>query len=137
LKKIENILNNGIPRYGNRYRVFIEHLRSKDKTKTILYSIAPGATLYISAVTLYELYMGATTDEKKKDIQILTEDITILPFNNEVAIKAAEIYHELRKANQLIEFRDIFIGATCLVYNIPLKTTNTKHFNRITGISLS
>ncbi len=114
--------------------IFIEHLRSKDKTKTVLYSILPQTTLCISAVTLYELYMGATTDEKKRDIQILTEDITVLPFNNEIAIKAAEVYHQLRKTNQVIEFRDIFIGATCLVYEISLKTTNTKHFNRIDGI---
>ena len=117
--------------------IFIEYLRAKDKRKTILYSIPDDTTLFISAVTLYELHMGATTDEKKKDIQLLTEDLPVLPFNENVAIQASVLYHELRKTNQLIEFRDIFIGATCLVYNFPLKTTNTKHFNRISGIQFS
>jgi len=114
--------------------IFIEYLRAKDKRKTILYSISEGFTLYVSAVTVYELYMGATNDEKKKDIQTLTEDIIILPFNEDVAIKASEIYHDLRKINQMVEFRDIFIGATCIVYNLPIKTTNTNHFNRFKGI---
>jgi tRNA(fMet)-specific endonuclease VapC len=117
--------------------IFIEYLRAKDKRKTTLYSIPDQTTLFISSVTLYELYMGATTDEKRKDIQMLTEDLTILPFTDTVAIQASVIYHDLRKANDMIEFRDIFIGATCIVYNFPLKTTNTKHFNRIKGLNFS
>lgn len=117
--------------------VFIEYLRAADKHKTILYSLPDDAALYISAVTLYELYMGATTEAKKSDIVKLTEDITVLPFSDDVAIKAAEIYHELKKANQLIDFRDIFIGATCLVYDLPIKTTNTKHFSRFKNIKTS
>ena len=114
--------------------VFIEYLRAKDKRKTILYSIPDDIALFISAVTLYELYMGATSDEKKKDVQLLTEDLVVLPFNDSVALQASVIYHELRKANQMIEFRDIFIGATCVAYDFPLKTTNTKHFSRINGV---
>ena len=117
--------------------VFIEYLRAKDKRKTVLYSIPDQTNIFISAVTLYELYMGATTEEKKKDIQLLTEDLAILPFNDNVAIQASIIFHDLRKTNQLIEFRDIFIGATCIVYNLPLKTTNTTHFNRIKEIVFS
>jgi tRNA(fMet)-specific endonuclease VapC len=117
--------------------IFIEYLRAKDKRKTILFSVPDVTNLFISAVTVYELYMGAVTEEKKRDIQILTEDITILPFNDDVAIKASDIYHELRKANQVIEFRDIFIAATCIVYNLPLKTTNNKHFTRVKGIKIS
>ncbi len=114
--------------------VFIEYLRATDKHKTILFSLPDDAELYISAVTLYELYMGATTETKKGDILKLTEDINVLPFNDDVAIKAAEIYHELRTANQMIEFRDIFIGATCLIFDLPIKTINRKHFNRIKGV---
>ena len=117
--------------------IFIEHLRAKDKHKTILFSLSDQPKLCISAVTLYELYMGATSHEKKKDIQLLIDGMTILPFDDAVALRASEIYHELRNINQLIEFRDIFIAATCLVYNFALKTVNTKHFKRIPGIVLS
>ena len=78
--------------------------------------------------------MGATNPEKEKDIDTLTDGLNILPFDNEIALKAARIYHDLRKKNQLIEFRDIFIAATCLVNELPLATLNKKHFERIEGL---
>lgn len=117
--------------------IIIEYLRAKDKPKTKLFSIPDEVTIFISAVTLYELYMGATTDEKKKDIQLVTEDLLILPFNDNVAIEASVIYHDLRKTNQIIEFRDIFIAATCIVYDLPINTTNKSHFKRVKGLKFS
>lgn len=116
--------------------VFIEFLRKKDKTNTILYSISEVDPLAISSVTLYELLMGATDSKKLYDIQLLTEDLLILPFDDRVAAKSGEIYHQLRKENKMIEFRDIFIAATCIIYKMPLKTLNTKHFERISGLNV-
>jgi predicted nucleic acid-binding protein len=116
--------------------VFIEFLRKKDKTNTILYSISEVDPLAISSVTLYELLMGATDSKKLYDIQLLTEDLLILPFDDRVAAKSGEIYHQLRKENKMIEFRDIFIAATCIIYQMPLKTLNTKHFERISGLNV-
>jgi len=34
----------------------------------------------------------------------------------------------------MIEFRDIFIAATCIVNDLPVRTLNKKHFDRITGL---
>jgi len=116
--------------------VFIEFLRKKDKTNTILYSISEVFPLAISSVTLYELLMGATDNKKIYDIRLLTEDLLILPFDDRVATKSGEIYHKLRRENKMIEFRDIFIAATCIVYEMPLKTLNIKHFERISGLTI-
>jgi tRNA(fMet)-specific endonuclease VapC len=116
--------------------IFIEFLRKKDKTKTVLYSIPRNTQLAISFVTLYELLTGATDKSKKQDVKILTEDLLVLPFDQEVAKKSGEIYHQLRKENNLIEFRDIFIAATCLVYEMPIKTLNQKHFKRIKNLQI-
>ena len=116
--------------------IFIEFLRAKDKTKTALFLIRDDKQIYISSVTLYELLMGASTPDKIKDIKILTDEIPVLPFNEEVAEKSAEIYHQLRQLNMMIEFRDIFIAATCLVNNLPVKTLNKKHFDRIQELSV-
>ena len=117
--------------------IFIEYLRSKDKRTTTLFSMSDEANISISAVTLYELHMGAANEDKKRDVELLTEDLTILPLNEDVARQAALIYHLLRSTNQLIEFRDIFIAATCIAYDHPLKTLNVKHFKRIQGLKLS
>jgi predicted nucleic acid-binding protein len=111
--------------------IFIEHLRAKDKTSTTLFRLSDEPELFISAVSLYELYMGATTKEKMEDVKNITEDLSILPFTDEVALKAGEIYHHLRTTNKIIEFRDIFIAATCLTFNLPIATLNKKHFERI------
>lgn len=116
--------------------IFIEFLRAKDKKKSKLFAIINSTQLYISSVTLYELLMGATNDDKLADIKILTDDLPVLPFDDNVSRKAAEIYHQLRLKNKLIEFRDIFIAATCIVYDLPLKTLNKRHFEKIEGLKL-
>ena len=116
--------------------IFIDFLRKKDKTKTVLYSLPETTTIAISSVTLYELLMGATDKSKNKDVKILTEDLLILSLDQEVAKKSAEIYHQLRNENNMIEFRDIFIAASCLVHNMPLKTLNNKHFERVEGLKI-
>ena len=116
--------------------IFIEHLRAKDKLKTSLYQISEQTKIFISADSIYELYMGATTKEKENDIILLTEDLEVLSFTDSVSIKAADIYHELRRSNKMIEFRDIFIAATCLVYELPILTLNKKHFKRVKGLDI-
>jgi tRNA(fMet)-specific endonuclease VapC len=116
--------------------IFIEHLRAKDKLATTLYQIADNSEVFISSISLYELYMGATTKDKENDIRIITEDLSILPFTDSVAIKAAQIYHQLKLNNQIIEFRDIFIAATCIVNELPIATLNKKHFTRIKGLKI-
>lgn len=117
--------------------IFIEFLRKKDKTKTVLYNIPEKTPIALSSVTLYELLMGATNKSKKEDVKLLTEDLLVLPFDSEVAEKSGEIYHQLRNENTMIEFRDIFIAATCLVYDMPIKTLNQKHFKRIENLQIA
>jgi predicted nucleic acid-binding protein len=116
--------------------IFIEHLRAKDKLGTTLYKISDNTELFISSVSLYELYMGATNKEKENDVKNITGDLSVLPFTDTVARKAAQIYHQLRQSNQMIEFRDIFIAATCIVNEMPIVTLNKKHFKRIDGLKI-
>ena len=117
--------------------IFIEHLRAKDKFRTTLYLFSDNSELFISSVTLYELYMGATTKEKENDILNLTEDLPVLPFTDTVAVKASKLYHQLRLQNKMIEFRDIFIATTCIVNELPLITLNKEHFKRIEELKLA
>lgn len=111
--------------------VFIDHLRAKDKFSTLLYHISDNVPLYISAVSLYELHMGATSPVRLNDVITITEDLEVLPYNGQIAVKASQIYHSLRRSNQMIEFRDIFIAATCIANELPIVTLNKKHFERI------
>ncbi|MDP3641691.1 MAG: type II toxin-antitoxin system VapC family toxin [Bacteroidota bacterium] len=116
--------------------IFIDFLRASEKKNTELYNLSDRQKIYLSSVTLYELLMGATNDLKRNDVRLLTENIIVLPFDEEVSVKASELYHDLRKTNKMIEFRDIFIAATCLVHNLPIITTNKIHFQRIKGLDV-
>ncbi len=116
--------------------VFIDHLRTKDKSNSSLMQLPTDAALFISAITFYELLMGATSIEKEKEVFILIDGIPILPFSDKVAQKAAQIYHDLRKRNKMIGFRDIFIAATALANDLPVKTNNRKDFDRVIGLVL-
>ena len=116
--------------------VFIEFLRAKDKTQTTLYQIPDSTNICISSVTLYELLMGATDESKAKDVSALTNDLIILSFSESIAKEASLIYHKLRKQNKMIEFRDIFIAATCIINGMPIVTLNKKHFERIKDLKI-
>ncbi len=116
--------------------IFIEYLRATNKSKTTLYSLVDTTPLVLSAVTYYELLMGANSEAKKNDVNSLTDKMVILPFDDAISEKAAEIFHDLKKQNKLIEFRDIFIAATAISAQLPLKTLNKKHFERIEGLIL-
>lgn len=47
--------------------VIIEHLRAKNKLATTLYSLPDTSNFFISSISVYELYMGASTKEKEKN----------------------------------------------------------------------
>jgi tRNA(fMet)-specific endonuclease VapC len=67
---------------------------------------------------------------------LLTEDLIILPLTIDIAQQAAIIFQKLRSENQIIEFRDIFIGASSISNNLPILTLNKKHFSRIKNLEV-
>lgn len=116
--------------------IFIEHLRAKDQTKTTLANLPANSVIYVSATTLFELFSGATDAHKYNAVQKLMENVLILPITAVVGEKAGEIFRNLRSRGQMIEPTDIFIAATALVNNLPVKTLNVRHFSRVQGLSL-
>ncbi len=116
--------------------IFIEHLRAKDKENTSLSQLNEEKTWYVSVISVFELYVGATSLQKKQDVEILLTNIHILGMNEDIAKIAAEIAINLKQKHQIIEFRDIFIAATALYYNMPIISLNRNHFQRIENLQL-
>ena len=116
--------------------IFIQHLREKNKSGTILSGLAKQKQFFITSITLFELLTGATNDNKKEDINKLTKGIPILNLDKDSAKIAAEVYLNLKSKNHSIEFRDIFIAAICIKNDLPLKTLNKKHFERVEGLKV-
>ena len=111
--------------------IIIDHLRKKNKSKSQLYKIIDNPNLFVSTITIYELFAGAINEQKRKDINDFIVLVKILPFTRETAERAGKIYLSLREKNKLIEVGDILIGATALTNNLPLMTLNVEHFERI------
>lgn len=60
----------------------------------------------------------------------------ILPFDLACAKKSADTMRELKKAGQILDLRDLLIGASCMASNVPLLALNTRHFNRLENFGL-
>lgn len=114
--------------------IFIEYLRSRDRENTALAKLPSDTVLYVSVVTVFELYSGATDLSKKLDIDTLLMGVFVLPLNAEIAKNAGFIYQDLRRKGKMIEVTDILIAATALGNNLAVKTLNMEHFQRIQGL---
>ncbi len=62
------------------------------------------------------------------------KSLIVLPFTEETALNQPKYSTNLNLKNKLIEFRDIFIAATCMINKLPIATLNKKHFERIEGL---
>lgn len=116
--------------------IIIEHLRKRDRRKSVLYRITGDYELCAATVVEFELYTGAIDEQKFHDVQEILERCDLLPFTSAVAQVAARTYLDLKAANQLIEMRDLFIAATALAYGLPLMTLNAGHFGRVEQLQL-
>jgi predicted nucleic acid-binding protein len=116
--------------------IVIDYLRSYDRPKTPFVKLFSDNELYLSSISVFELFNGATSDAKKLDIEVVCKEVNILDFNLETAKIASEIYRYLRSQNKLIEFRDILISASALQFTLPIATLNQKHFERIEWIKM-
>ncbi len=117
--------------------IIIDFLRKKNKQNSLLWKIKEkGFNCIISTITVFELYAGAITSKHITDLKKILKWMDIISFTSDIAEQSGEIYKNLKKKNQLIEFRDIFIGATSIVLNIPLLTLNESHFKKIEGIKI-
>ncbi len=116
--------------------IVIEYLRSQNRKVSAFVKLFKDNDLCISAISIFELYNGATNESKKHDIEILCYELENIDFDTDTAKTASEIYRNLRSKNKIIEFRDILISATAIRYNLPIATLNVKHFERIENLQL-
>lgn len=116
--------------------IIIDYLRSQDKQNSKFIDLFKNYELCISVISIFELYNGTTSENKKQDIEIICNEIEVIDFKIVTAKIASNIYVELRNKNKLIEFRDILIGATALQLDIMISTRNIKHFERINNVQI-
>jgi tRNA(fMet)-specific endonuclease VapC len=90
-----------------------------------------------TAITAFEIHSGAHSTKQRKAVDTLLEAMIILPFGPEEARMAAEIRKQLESKGEPIGMADYMIAAVCIANRGTLLTRNTKHFERVEGLTLS
>jgi predicted nucleic acid-binding protein len=90
-----------------------------------------------STIVLSELYRGLmiTQDMTHEEAVSKYEWVKPVPFTNETAVEAAEIYVELRADGEMINKSDIYIAGTARSLGVSL-VVNDDHFAAIEDLDV-
>lgn len=114
--------------------VLIWYMRGNDKAFKI---IEASAGFSISVVTYMELVQGM---RNKRELNNLRQAIhawktKTLYISEEISIKAM-FYVEQHFLSSTVQLADALIGATAIVYGLPLLTGNDKHFRVLKDLEI-
>ena len=123
--------------------VVVDHLKRKpEPTATqIFHEIRTGRLVaYMTSITIFELYRGAKLAPKPKEkvghIEAILGYVSCLPLDETAANVASDMCVFLERKGELIEIRDLFIGAITKKAGLPLVTKNIAHFKRVPDIEV-
>jgi len=123
--------------------VIIDHLKKKpDPMATQLFHrIKEGRlTARTTSISAFELYRGARLapqpEKRRLEVKGILWIMTCLYFDEAAANTASEISVALERKGELIEVRDLFIGAIARNSRLPLVTKNIEHFRRIPDLDV-
>lgn len=90
-----------------------------------------------STIVLSELYRGLmiTQDMSQEEAISKYEWVEPVPFTDETAAEAAEIYVELRDDGEMINRSDIYIAGTARSLGVPL-VVGDDHFGTVDGLDV-
>lgn len=119
--------------------IIIDYLRGKNKTVAAIDNIEGNLTS--SYVCLAELFEGVYRVNNRKHVKeaimnFFASLTTIFGLNVEIAELFGQIRKELKTEGKVIEDLDIFIAATCMVYDLTLLTYNKDHFSRVKDLKI-
>jgi tRNA(fMet)-specific endonuclease VapC len=113
----------------------IDFLRGKGPGAPMVRDLIVDHRLRITAITAFELRVGADFLDRRDDIMRLVKSRTY-PLDPGSALRAGEVAAALRAAGQDIGMADSLQAGICLNFELPFATRNRKHFNRVAGLSL-
>ena len=116
--------------------ILIDYFRKTDKANSKWINLFDqGYDFSISAITHYEIYSGATSNQLSFWESVLNRT-AVIPFDKIVAQAAVEINNSLKRKRKQIEMADLFIASTAISNDLPFLTLNKMHFDRIDNLRL-
>ena len=95
--------------------------------------------LCISSITLAELKFGAEAKRSQKlhrAIRSFVKDVAVIPFDESAAERFALVATALARRGEPIGAFDSLMAAHALSLGLTVVTNNTKHFNRVPGLTV-
>lgn len=115
--------------------VLIAHLRGRLSLQELLHDYD---SIYVSAITLYELEYGAIKAGRASDFAQLARALqpSVLAVGRLEAERAAHLNGTLARKNQQIGPRDALIAGTALHWGLDLLTLNVQEFKRVLNLRM-
>src|SRR5436190_19182868 len=118
--------------------VVADALKGKAQIVELLSSLEPQG-LAISLITYGEIYEGILySNDPKASERVFNgflRDVTVLPITRPIMRRFAQLRGQLRAAGNIISDFDLLIAASAIHHSLTLVTRNTKHFERVPGLS--
>ncbi len=89
----------------------------------------------LSVITVMELFQGMSNKTELAQMKRRIKYFDVVDIDNDTSKLAARLIENFRLSHNL-QIPDALIGATSVIYQIPLYTYNTKDFDFIPGITL-
>jgi predicted nucleic acid-binding protein len=97
--------------------------------------------LAISIITYGEIYegiiFGRDSRQRAADFRKFLRIVDVLPLNQSIMRRFAEIRGTLRREGRIIGDPDLLIAATAIHHGMSLLTRNVRHFDRVPDLKLN
>jgi predicted nucleic acid-binding protein len=115
--------------------IIIDYLRGRDQLLRDLLreQLNDTVRLYISSLTLYELYAGKMSIKQEAVVEEIIKSFKIIELDQKLLQWAGEKRRTLKKTVQVIDY---FIEVTAVYNNLTLVTRNLKDHTQILDVSL-
>lgn len=114
--------------------VFISAFRGNPKAIKLLTGLK--GKVAVSSITIMELYLGAKTAQRKKELSQHISKLPVCHLTTEVSVKAMAMVKRYVTSRRTIGIPDCIIASTAIENNYPLVTYNIKDFDFIHGLDL-
>lgn len=105
--------------------VVIDYLRGHASAISYIESLS--SQMFISAITVAELYSGVREGKERKALDGFLSAFEIVPISREIAEKGGLYRRDFLKSHN-VGLADAIIAATAAIKGASLVTLNTKHF---------
>lgn len=120
--------------------VCVDALRGRVALAGLAGRLLPGATPWISSITLAELQFGASlsqrSDKSHRELARFLDVVTVRNFDERAAAAYGEVRAGLRRAGTELGALDMLIGSHAIAEGAVLVTRNVREYRRIEGLTV-